>query len=315
MRYWWVSHNQTYREEVGGGYLWSPKTKKPKEGQRAGEKNYFYCTMKLVRSGDIVFSFYKSQIQAVGIAKGTASNSRKPKFSRPMNEWTNTGWKVPVDFILVDKPFRPKDKIERIRPLLNASHAPLKADGKGNQMYLTDISDELATTLFKLLGQSQAEFETAVDVAEFEQEADQAEKGIQGRTDIPSTKKATLIDARKGQGIFKTNVRKNESRCRVTGTSDSRLLTASHIKPWSKSNDIEKLHGCNGLLLAPHVDRLFDRGLISFEDNGDLIVSEALNRNELIRWGIEPIQNVGGFKQGQKKFLRYHRRHILKRSQ
>ena len=23
MRYWWVNQNQTHRQEIGGGYLWS----------------------------------------------------------------------------------------------------------------------------------------------------------------------------------------------------------------------------------------------------------------------------------------------------
>ena len=67
---------------------------------------------------------------------------------------------------------------------------------------------------------------------------------------------------RRGGGrVFKSNVRLNENKCRVTGITDQRLLIASHIKPWAVSSDKEKLDGCNGLLLSP---RLFERGLISF---------------------------------------------------
>ena len=71
---------------------------------------------------------------------------------------------------------------------------------------------------------------------------------IEGRTDIGSTTKEQLIRARRGQGIFRANVRLNEKFCRVTGVSNPNFLRASHIKPWKDSSDEEKLSGCNGLL-------------------------------------------------------------------
>jgi hypothetical protein len=48
----------------------------------------------------------------------------------------------------------------------------------------------------------------------------------------------------------------NESRCRVTGVDDKAHLRASQITPWKDCTNTEKVHGCNGLLLAPHVDHL-----------------------------------------------------------
>ena len=61
---------------------------------------------------------------------------------------------------------------------------------------------------------------------------DDAQKAVEGRTDIGPTQKQQLIQARRGQGVFKSNVRLNENKCRVTGVEDLRLLIASHIKPW-----------------------------------------------------------------------------------
>src|SRR4051812_13370058 len=61
-RFWWVNQNQTYKEEVGGGFLWSPKTKKN------GARNHFYDTMKDVAPGDVIFSFCDTRIKAIGIA-------------------------------------------------------------------------------------------------------------------------------------------------------------------------------------------------------------------------------------------------------
>jgi putative restriction endonuclease len=82
---------------------------------------------------------------------------------------------------------------------------------------------------------------------------------------------------------------------------------ANHIKPWKESTDTEKLDGCNGLLLSPHVDCRFDKGLISFQDNGDFLISQRLDRATLLRWGISKIKNVGNFSSRQMQYLNYHR--------
>ena len=133
-----------------------------------------------------------------------------------------------------------------------------------------------------------------------------------GRTDIGKTTKDQLILSRRGQGVFKANVRLNETRCRVTGISDIKHLRASHIKPWSECSDEEKLNGCNGLLLAPHIDHRFDQGYISFSGEGSLILSKKLSSGILKAWNIPSVLNVGAFSENQQKFLKYHRENILK---
>jgi len=84
--------------------------------------------------------------------------------------------------------------------------------------------------------------------------------------EIESTEKDQLIKARKGQGKFRQNVERIEKKCRVTGVVEKNMLIASHIKPWKLSSNIERLDGNNGLLLSPHIDKLFDLGWISFSD-------------------------------------------------
>ena len=98
-----------------------------------------------------------------------------------------------------------------------------------------------------------------------------------------------------------------ERACRVTGVTNVKHLRASHMKPWAKSNNSEKLDGANGLLLSPHVDHLFDRGFISFSNAGGILVSNELNPSVLDRWHIDADQNVGGFSRAQTSFLEYHR--------
>ncbi|MED3602900.1 HNH endonuclease [Bacillus subtilis] len=142
----------------------------------------------------------------------------------------------------------------------------------------------------------------------------ETEKAIINDTNIDKTDKETLIKARKGQGKFRKNTLSIMPCCPFTNVSEPSLLRSSHIKPWAHclSNE-ERLSGYNGLSLTPTYDVLFDKGLISFEDNGKLIISEHLpdeliNAFNLQRDNIYYIANDTGLK---NSFLAYHREHIL----
>ena len=107
-----------------------------------------------------------------------------------------------------------------------------------------------------------------------------------------------------------------ERACRVTKVQRLEHLVASHVKPWRDSSNDERLDGENGLLLTPTIDHLFDKGFISFENNGDLILSPVADRTSMLRMGIatERAVNVGGFSEGQRRFLDYHRDNVLRMS-
>lgn len=73
------------------------------------------------------------------------------------------------------------------------------------------------------------------------------------------------------------------------------------------------MDGENGLLLTPNADSLFDRGFISFDDDGILLLSPVLETQVLHQLGlpVERAMNVGQFTEGQKGYLAYHRREIF----
>lgn len=309
MQYWWVNQNQTYKTEVPGGFLWSPKTRKD------GGKNQFYINMTLVQPGDVVFSFCDTVIKAVGMATGPAQSAPKPDFGKAGSGWATDGWLVPVEFNVLEKIIRPKDHIELIRPHLPTKYSPLQANGNGLQsVYLANMPESMAKVLIELIGE---DYQTNIAVIELSSTKEiNNDRGvieaIEGRVDISSTTKEQLIQSRRGQGVFKANLRLNETHCRVTGVAEMNHLRASHIKPWRDSTDEEKLSGCNGLLLAPHIDHLFDQGYISFQSNGDILVSPRLSLDILKAWNISPRMNVGSFNEKQAEFLDYHRKNILK---
>ncbi len=55
---------------------------------------------------------------------------------------------------------------------------------------------------------------------------------------------------------------------------------------WSESNDEERLDVENGILLSPLFDSLFHRHLISFQDTGEIIVSNTLNEENFKKLGL-----------------------------
>jgi len=113
---------------------------------------------------------------------------------------------------------------------------------------------------------------------------------------------------RVGQDYFRNQVIKAcNGRCVVTGVEDTKLLIASHIKPWVESSGDEKMDGNNGLLLAPHVDKLFDIGQITFSDVGKIIMSEDLSASILDTWCID-INKEYSLNENQIKYMKYHRR-------
>lgn len=306
MRFWWVNQNQTYKHEVQGGFLWSPKT------NRDGRRNRFYDNMTLVEAGDVMLSFYDTYIPAIGRATGKALSSGKPDFGTVGNQWDDDGWLVPVEFEAVAKPVRPKDVIAELQPHLSAKYSPLQQNGNGNQgVYLAEVSEGFARIILQRSGHELAD-QVSEDDGPDQRASDEVQAAIEGRTDIGPTQKLQLVLSRRGQGVFRANVRLNGKACRCTGVTDPRLLVASHIKPWSKCSDKEKLDGCNGLLLAPHVDRLFDRGLISFTDDGQIKISPRLPEKTLERWGLSAVTNVGSFTPEQSVYLAYHRSVVFK---
>jgi hypothetical protein len=123
--------------------------------------------------------------------------------------------------------------------------------------------------------------------------------------------RAQLGQARIGQGLFRQAVLTREPACRVTRITQPSYLVASHIKPWAMCVGDEHLDGANGLMLAPHVDHLFDTGRISFTDDGDLLLAPTLDPAILRAWHIDDELNVGPFSVDQARYLAYHRQCVL----
>ena len=308
MRYWWVNQNQTYRFEVPGGYLWSPKTRSD------GRSNHFYDTMAQAQLGDLIFSFADTRIKALGTVSAPVATAPKPtEFGTAGAAWADEGWFLEVAFSELADPIRPKDHIETLRPFLPAKYSPLQPDGNGNQgVYLTELSTALATALGELIGPEFDRLLRATPDSTGALEDDAAQAAIQSRSDISETYKLQLVKARRGQGLFRSRVELVETNWRVTGISERQHLRASHIMPWRVADDRQKLDGNNGLMLAPHVDHLFDLGYITFDADGALVTSDEMSQSVVEAWSISLITGPRAFSPEQAVYLDYHRKEIFR---
>lgn len=307
MAFWWVNHKQTRDHEVRGGYLWSPMR------NANGAFNQTYHNMTLARSGDVVFSYAHGQIGAIGKVTEAASASPKPtEFGSVGDYWSDEGWLVGVYFAPAPKPLRPKAHIETVAPMLPTRHSPIRVNGDGNQScYLASISDALGHLLLALLDVDAAPiFRTLAQIQDVENDAEALDDihQIEAQADLPETQRLQLAKARIGQGLFRKRVMLVDPHCRVTGVSDPRLLIASHIKPWRDASNTERINGYNGIMLSPHVDALLDEHLISFEDDGLMLVHPALSQDVLDRWAVRRSTKVNKFRPEHSIFLQHHRK-------
>jgi len=130
---------------------------------------------------------------------------------------------------------------------------------------------------------------------------------------LSQTEKIAEIKTRIGQSFFRKSLLKETNICPFTGVSNPKLLVASHIKPWSKSDNIERLDIKNGFMFTPTYDLLFDKGYISFKDDKSLIISEALDKHtinslDLIKNSIVKLLPING----REFYLEYHRDIVFK---
>ena len=125
------------------------------------------------------------------------------------------------------------------------------------------------------------------------------------------TEKQALIKIRLGHSKLKDEIIKIKSECEICGLRHNKLLIASHIKPWAKSDNLEKLDSENILLLCSMHDALFDKGLISFDNNGKILISKELSENEKALVNINENSCIIIVSEKQKKYLEYHRENIF----
>jgi hypothetical protein len=141
----------------------------------------------------------------------------------------------------------------------------------------------------------------------FRQVVDEKQEVMQP-TEVHETEREALIKARVGQGSFRTDVMALWGSCAVTGCTLSKILVASHLVPWAAcATNQERLDPFNGLLLTPNLDKLIDRCLIAFSDDGSILLSKELTARELSILGVSERSKLRFVRPAMLPYLQRHR--------
>ena len=126
------------------------------------------------------------------------------------------------------------------------------------------------------------------------------------------TERTALVQARLGQGTYRERlIALWQGRCSVTGYADSWVLIASHIKPWYRATNEERLDSRNGLLLTPNLDKVFDLGLITFDpaEKGRIVFSPCLVAP--VELGLSDSLHLTKCGDKTAEFLQFHRKNVF----
>lgn len=122
------------------------------------------------------------------------------------------------------------------------------------------------------------------------------------------TERKGLVTSRVGQGAYRKRIiHRWEYECAVTGFDKLEVLIASHILPWADADNNQRLDVNNGILLSPTYDALFDRNLISFENSGYIILSEAIEIDAYKKIGVDGKEKIKKLSHQNYEYLDKHR--------
>jgi hypothetical protein len=123
-----------------------------------------------------------------------------------------------------------------------------------------------------------------------------------------ATEAERLVIQRIGQDVFREALMDYwGGRCPLTGITEPALLRASHIRPWAECTDEQRLDVHNGLLLSALWDAAFDRGLVSFADDGTVLPSPILTAEARSALGLNTAPRLAGLRDEHRANLALHR--------
>lgn len=134
---------------------------------------------------------------------------------------------------------------------------------------------------------------------------------IESDINLQKTERISIQKSRIGQGIFRHNLIQYWNGCSISNCRLSDLLIASHIKPWTVSDNRERLDTFNGLLLLPNYDKLFDKGYISFDKRGKIIFSHFLPESDRQILNLNSNISLIRIDNRHGAYLKYHNENCL----
>lgn len=288
MAFWIVYQGNTWKRARAGGYLWAPKLGKKLQTQA------YWSNMERVRPGDLIFAGVDNALRAIAEASTTAYTAERPD-PRDDQYWYGDGWRLDVEYTDLPESMPYKDWVPAVLAEMPAKHSPFRSDGGPNQGYLFELPNSVGEYIAEHAKQRGIDLALAASAA----------------APVPpggETQRQILANARVGQGKFRLDLlAKWNGKCAVSSVQHPKLLRASHIKPWSSSNNAERLDPHNGILLSAAYDAAFDAFLISFDDAGCLMLAADFPSSAADAAGIQLNAKIDGLSANTLLYLAEHR--------
>lgn len=293
MSFYWVNLGRTYQEVADHKFLWAPSHTFNSRGKKLIDGGWRHVPE--VKRGDIIFCNENSRIIYVAVAKKNSYPAERPA-NRNFDQWKRDGFKIEVDLVILGTPVKLDDFRNELYERFNDATSPklLTVQRMPAQKYLTRLPDGAGILIMNTLGDIALPIHDRITKTNTHK--------------LTETEREAVIKARVGQGQFRRDVLDLwGSTCPVTGINMPELLVASHIVSWQLSDNYEKLDKFNGLPMSPAADKLFDKGLISFDDSGHLLVSARLTSGTLLKLGLKSDLRIRGLRPEHRKYLSRHR--------
>lgn len=181
--------------------------------------------------------------------------------------------------------------------LLDVSERTYQLEGMGHSNIWYG-NDETDTAVYNYIQNKEHGFDDRINTIE--------------NDSLEGHEKELIVKTRVNQDVFRNNLIKKYGCCAMCKINNPKLLVASHIKPWSVSDKHEKLDVYNGLLLCPNHDCLFDSGLISFYDDGKIMISSEVDNINQVFTNINPNVKIA-LDDDMRTYMKYHREHVFKK--
>ncbi len=132
---------------------------------------------------------------------------------------------------------------------------------------------------------------------------------IEDESGVDTTEVIAEIKARKGQELYRSKLMALwNGKCALTAVDIPELLVGSHAKAWEYSSDRERLDEYNGFLFEARIDKLFDKYLISFDDNGRILISKQIDEIQKAKLGLSDDMCLTWINARHLPYLEYHRK-------
>ncbi len=292
--YYWVNLGDSHREVAEYRFLWAPSHTLDKNGRRVVSAGW--KAVPKVRQGDIIFCYFDGKIKYLATSTCNAYEAKRPE-NRAFHKWKKEGYKIDVELEVLIEPLDTQSISERFIARFNQNCTPklFTSQGRVGENYMIAIPQEAAAFL---LQECEIEKVIPVDLGNAEKTKDTSEK----------RERDAIAKARIGQGRFRQDLLEYWcGTCPLTQVDVASLLIASHIVPWRLSNNSEKVDKFNGFVFSPSVDRLFDKGFISFDDDGGVLQRNDVPTLLLQKLGIPSEARISGLQHEHINYLKRHR--------